>query len=107
MRALICVCALDIKPYVLLWRYSIFPVIVLHVGSMGLIQSRGAMSAYLQCPMLLETPGLFGKIGTCRTEKEDYNIVKDLMRLEWCKLLLVRVARPESSLDLATTKAST
>jgi hypothetical protein len=29
----------------------------------------------LQWPILLESPGLFGKIAWCRIEKEDYSIV--------------------------------
>jgi hypothetical protein len=40
----------------------------------------------LRWPILLESPGLFGKIAWCRIEKEDYSIVvcwleRDLMRL--------------------------
>ena len=38
----------------------------------------------LQWPILLKSPGLFGKIGTCRTKKEDYSIAGLNEALKWC-----------------------
>ena len=102
MRVLFWFCALDIKSRILIGRYSVFPVIVLHTWCGVLVRDSSAMSAVLRCPAVVKSPGLFSKIGTCRTlEKEDYSIWGSCWRLPFkvhgYEPMLVRVARPESS----------